>query len=78
MDSVALAAGSGRASDEALALAVLDAAGVLIHPGSLFELEPAPCGASLVANLLAPEDEFAAGSAALARFLADWAAAESR
>jgi hypothetical protein len=75
---VELAAGSERLSDEALALAVLDAAGVLIHPGTLFELEPAPCVVYLVANLLAPEDEFAAGAAALARFLSRWPAAESR
>jgi len=72
------AAGADRATDEALALALLDAAGVLIHPGTLFELEPTSRAAYLVASLLAPEDEFAAGAAALARFLAGWHAAESR
>jgi alanine-synthesizing transaminase len=64
-----LAAGTPHVSDEALALAALDEAGVLVHPGTLFELEPTPRGAHLVASLLAPEDEFAAGAAALARVL---------
>jgi len=55
--------------EEALALAALDEARVLIHPGSLFELEAA--GAShLIAGLLAPEEEFAAGARALAALLA--------
>jgi aspartate/methionine/tyrosine aminotransferase len=58
------------ANDEALALAALDEASVLIQPGSLFELEAPDGGAALVAGLLAPEDEFAAGAAALAELLA--------
>ncbi|HEU4428438.1 MAG TPA: pyridoxal phosphate-dependent aminotransferase, partial [Myxococcota bacterium] len=55
--------------DEALALAALDEAGVLIHPGDRFELE-ARGAAQLVAGLLAPEIEFAAGARALAALLA--------
>jgi len=67
---VQVAAGSPHASDEALALAALDEADVLIHAGTLFELEPTTRAVYLVANLLAPEDEFAAGATALARCLA--------
>ncbi len=59
--------GSGFADGEQIALAALAESGVLIHPGELFELDATP---SLVAGLLAPEDEFAAGAQALARFLA--------
>jgi aspartate/methionine/tyrosine aminotransferase len=59
---------AGARDDEALALAALDA-GVLVHPGSLFELASESC-AYLVASLLAPEDEFAAGARALAAAIA--------
>jgi alanine-synthesizing transaminase len=75
---VALAPGSEHASGEALALAALAEEGLVIHPGALFELEPPARGAHLVASLLAPADEFAAGAAALARVLARRAPASSR
>ena len=56
-------------ADEALALSALEQARVQIHPGSLFELEPARGRIYLVASLLAPEPELAAGAEALAQFL---------
>jgi aspartate/methionine/tyrosine aminotransferase len=59
--------GSAR-DDETLALAALEA-GVLVHPGSLFELAD-DANEFLVASLLAPEAEFAAGATALAATLA--------
>jgi hypothetical protein len=60
------------ADEEELALALVEEAGVLIHPGFLFELGADDEGgaAHLVANLLAAPDELASGAAALARFLA--------
>jgi aspartate/methionine/tyrosine aminotransferase len=62
--------GDRFASDEQLALAALEEAGVLIHPGSLFELEATRDALYLVATLLGNEDEVAGGGAALARLLA--------
>lgn len=62
--------GSRFADDEAIAVAALEQADVLIHPGSLFELASTPLAPRLVASLLAPEAEFAAGARALAHFLA--------
>jgi aspartate/methionine/tyrosine aminotransferase len=61
---------SGASGDEALALEALESAGVLVHPGALFELEPTARTEFLVVNLLAGEDELAAGAEALARLLA--------
>ncbi len=57
--------------EEQLALGALEQAGVLIHPGFLFELEPEPSAAHLVANLLGDCDEVARGARALAQFLAE-------
>lgn len=68
--ALARSAGSAARSDEAIALEVLERASVLVHPGALFELAPTRGLAHLVASLLAPEDEFAAGGAALAGCLA--------
>jgi hypothetical protein len=62
--------------DEALALAVLEECGVLIHPGGLFELERADAS-YLVANLLGPEREVEAAAVALAGSLARRAAGRS-
>ncbi len=61
---------AGWGNDEELALALLEQARVLIHPGALFELDAGPTAAQLVANLLAPLDEFAEGARSLAQFLA--------
>ena len=61
---------AGAEGEESLALAALEEASVLIHPGALFELDAGPRAALLVANLLAPPDEFAAGARSLAQFLA--------
>ncbi|MBM4385471.1 MAG: pyridoxal phosphate-dependent aminotransferase [Deltaproteobacteria bacterium] len=60
---------AGDRADEALALAALEV-DVLIHPGSLFELGGDESCTHLVASLLAPEEEFAAGARALAATLA--------
>lgn len=68
--TVARSRGWRLASDEALAIAALEEASVLIHPGALFELEATTRVFHLVASLLAPEDEFAASASALAAFLA--------
>jgi hypothetical protein len=57
-------------TDDALALAALEMAGVLVHPGAIFDLDPTPHREWLVVNLLAGEDELASGARALARFLA--------
>ncbi len=66
-----IAGEAGRALDEEkLALAALEQAGVLVHPGFLFDLEPEGGGGHLVAGLLAPQPEVAAGAAALAALLA--------
>jgi hypothetical protein len=59
----------GDGDDETLAEAALEQGGVLIHPGDRFELAAAGA-AHLVAGLLAPEAEFAAGAHALAAVLA--------
>jgi aspartate/methionine/tyrosine aminotransferase len=61
-----------RASDddEALALRLLAETGVLVQPGSLFELEPRPGEAQLVLSLLPEPDGFARGLALLADFAA--------
>jgi aspartate/methionine/tyrosine aminotransferase len=66
---------AGWPSDEELALALLEQARVLIHPGALFELDAGPNALLLVANLLAPPDEFAQGARMLAQFLASRPAA---
>ena len=49
-------------ADEACALRVLEASGLLVHPGSLFDL---PGDGHLVLSLLIPEPDFAAGLSAL-------------
>jgi hypothetical protein len=49
--------------DEAWALALLESAGVLVHPGALYDLEGCHC----VVSLLPEPESFAAGCAALAR-----------
>jgi alanine-synthesizing transaminase len=48
--------------DEAWALALLERAGVLVHPGNLYDLD----GCHVVVSLLGTEPEFARGSEALA------------
>jgi hypothetical protein len=65
---------TGARDEEALALALLDRAGVLVQPGSLFDLEPrdpegAPC-AHLVLSLLAEPETFARGVETLVAGLA--------
>jgi hypothetical protein len=55
-----------REDDEALAQRLLDATGVLVQPGSLFDLAPAPGTAQLVVSLLPEPGLFARGLAALA------------
>jgi alanine-synthesizing transaminase len=58
--------------EEELVLGLLSRAGVLVQPGSLFDLEPPPddpWGGHLVLGLLAEEERFARGAAALVRFL---------
>jgi alanine-synthesizing transaminase len=52
--------------DEAWALALLEHAGVLVHPGALYDLDGCHC----VVSLLPEPDGFAAGSRALAREVA--------
>jgi hypothetical protein len=63
---------AGAADEEALVLALLEEAGVLVQPGFLFDLE-APAGDApachLVLGLLAEPERFARGAEALARFL---------
>ena len=49
--------------DERWALALLERAGVLVHPGALYDLD----GCHAVVSLLGPSDEFSRGAAALAR-----------
>ena len=56
---------AGR-DDEAWALALLARAGVLVHPGGLYDLD----GCHVVVSLLGPEPDFARGVAALAREVA--------
>jgi aspartate/methionine/tyrosine aminotransferase len=51
--------------DEALACRLLDETGVLVQPGSLFDLAPAPGAAHLVVSLLPEPGRFARGLAAL-------------
>jgi hypothetical protein len=58
------------ADDEALARRLLDETGVLVQPGSLFELAPGPDEAQLVLSLLPEPDLFARGLDALAGFAA--------
>lgn len=48
--------------DEAWALALLERAGVLVHPGGLYDLD----GCHVVVSLLGPEPDFARGGEALA------------
>jgi aspartate/methionine/tyrosine aminotransferase len=61
---------SAERDDEALALRVLERAGVLVQPGSLFELPAEPGFAHLVVSLLPEPLEFERGLAALADALA--------
>jgi alanine-synthesizing transaminase len=56
--------------DDALALRLLERTGVLVQPGSLFELPAAPGAAHLVVSLLPEPDRFARGLAALEGALA--------
>jgi hypothetical protein len=56
--------------DEGWALALLEQAGTLVHPGSLYDLP----GCHVVVSLLGPTEEFAGGSAALAHEIASRAA----
>lgn len=53
----------GALDDEGWALALLDHAGVLVHPGSLYDLD----GCHAVVSLLGPADSLARGAEALAR-----------
>lgn len=62
--SAVLRVGRARGEEE-LALALLDE-GVLVQPGCFFDF---PSGAHLVVSLLAEEEAFARGAAALARVL---------
>ena len=57
---------SGHLDDEALALRLLEEAGVLVQPGSLFDLAPESGMAQLVVSLLPEPGRFARGLAALA------------
>jgi aspartate/methionine/tyrosine aminotransferase len=57
---------SPKLDDEAFALCVLEDAGVLVQPGSLFELAPEPGVAQLVVSLLPEPRRFERGVAALA------------
>jgi aspartate/methionine/tyrosine aminotransferase len=61
---------SRESDDEALALRLLAETGVLVQPGSLFELEPRPGEAQLVLSLLPEPEGFARGLALLADFAA--------
>lgn len=56
--------------DEALALRLLDETGVLVQPGSLFDLAPEPGTAQLVVSLLPEPALFARGLDALVGFAA--------
>jgi len=63
----------GARDEEALALGLLERAGVLVQPGFLFELEPPSSDTPmchLVLGLLLEPERFARGAALLARFLA--------
>jgi aspartate/methionine/tyrosine aminotransferase len=59
--------------EEALALGLLERAGVLVQPGFLFDLEPEPDAAQLVLSLLPEPAAFARGLEALAAFVAELA-----
>jgi aspartate/methionine/tyrosine aminotransferase len=59
-----------REDDEALAQRLLEETGVLVQPGSLFDLAPEPGAAHFVVSLLPEPDRFARGLAALAGFAA--------
>ena len=61
---------SREGEDAALAARLVAETGVLVQPGSLFELEPAPDAAHLVVSLLSEPTLFARGLAALAGFAA--------
>jgi len=61
---------SRERDDEALASRLLAETGVLVQPGSLFELEPRPGEAQLVLSLLPEPEGFALGLALLADFAA--------
>jgi len=56
--------------DEALARRLLEQTGVLVQPGSLFELAAEPGTAQLVVSLLPEPERLARGLAALAAFAA--------
>jgi aspartate/methionine/tyrosine aminotransferase len=58
------------AGDEALARRLLDETGVLVQPGSLFELAPRPEEIQLVLSLLPEPGPFARGLDALSGFAA--------
>jgi aspartate/methionine/tyrosine aminotransferase len=67
------AGGRGAPDEEALVLALLGEAGVLVQPGFLFDLEPPGAeggGGHLVLSLLPEPERFAQGAEALASFLA--------
>jgi aspartate/methionine/tyrosine aminotransferase len=57
---------SPKLDDEGFALRLLEDAGVLVQPGSLFELAPEPGVAHLVLSLLPEPGRFEGGVAALA------------
>jgi aspartate/methionine/tyrosine aminotransferase len=59
-----------REDDEALAQRLLEETGVLVQPGSLFDLTREPGAAHFVVSLLPEPDRFARGLAALAGFAA--------
>ncbi len=56
---------SPKLDDEALALRLLEEAGVLVQPGSLFDLAPQAGVAQLVVSLLPEPGRFERGLAAL-------------
>lgn len=60
----------GELDDEGWALALLERTGTLVHPGSLYDLP----GCHAVVSLLAPSEDFARGSGALAYEIASRAA----
>ena len=57
-----------RASDEDIAIALLEQQGVLIHPGHFFDF---PGSGYLVASLIAPEEDFREGISRALRALDD-------
>lgn len=59
-----------REDDEAVAQRLLEQTGVLVQPGSLFDLAPEPGAAQLVVSLLPEPGLFARGLAALGGFAA--------